>query len=368
MAKTNVTKRTKRKKRQSRSRPKAAQALALLRPEASTKEIIKRLQSIGAISGTRPSVIFDHWLEIVDATLEALPDQVKAVLQTGQLAPDPPEVAEVFERVRTYYDDDRLGPDRCRRIWQNFSEAFAYLLAGAAPGLWGQIDYGQIGPDLVGHIYQIYANLDPSWQAQYMTPWSVAMLMSGLTIQNGEAEVHQRLKQALTHPDNHLGAAMLLTSLAIPDDEPDQAWDWFITRVVPAAMPFYEPIRFLEPAIGSGRLMLAAAARFPQWAVAGRLVIFAGQDVDFSCILMSRINSKLYGLNGYALRLTAAVAEGLEARQQPAENRPPVSMAEALVTAKQVAQETAPADANENRLSFEQLFRSAVLDMPSGKT
>jgi hypothetical protein len=366
MAKPGVTKRTKRKKRHSRS---ASKALDLLRPEESTKEIIKRLQSIGAIAGTRPSVVFDHWLEIVDATLEALPDQVKAVLQTGQLAPDPPEVAEVFERVRAYYDDDRLGIDRCRRIWQNFSEAFAYLLASAAPGLWGEVNYGQIGPDLVGHIYQIYANLDPSWQAQYMSPWPVAQLMAALTIQNGEAQVHQRLKQALTHPDNHLGAAVLMTSLAIPDDEPDQAWDWFITRVVPAALPFYVPIRFLEPAIGSGRLMLAAAARFPQWAVAGRLVTFAGQDVDFSAILMSRINSKLYGLNGYALKLTAAVAEGLEARQQPAENLPPISMAEALVTTKHVVQVTAaPTALSEDRLSFERLFRTAVLDMPAAET
>lgn len=339
-----------------------SQALDRLRAEDYTQEIIKRFRTIGAISGTRPSVIFDQWLEIVDATLEALPDQCKALLRTGQLVPDPPAVADVFERVRVHYDDDRLGADRCGRVWQNFSEAFAYLLASAAPGLWSQANYGQIGPDLVGHIYESYANGEPSWQAQYMTPWPVAMLMSGLTIQNGETEVHQRLKQALTHPDNHLGAAMLLTSLAIPEGEADQAWDWFINHVVPAAIPFYEPIRFQEPAIGSGRLMLAAASRFPQWAVVRGLVIFAGQDVDFSCILMSRINSKLYGLNGYAMKLTATVAEGLAARPSQTDPPQPLSMTDALDTAKQVYQESiSPSSAVDDRLTFEQLFRAAIL-------
>jgi hypothetical protein len=54
----------------------------------------------------------------------------------------------------------------------------------------------------------------------------------------------------------------------------------FFTRVIPAALPYYEPILFQEPCIGSGVQMLAAASQYPEWAVKLNLVRFYGQAVE----------------------------------------------------------------------------------------
>ncbi len=39
-----------------------------------------------------------------------------------------------------------------------------------------------------------------------------------------ERMVYDRVKEALCHPDNVLGAAVLLASLAIPEDEPERSF------------------------------------------------------------------------------------------------------------------------------------------------
>jgi hypothetical protein len=55
-------------------------------------------------------------------------------------------------------------------------------------------DHGSIsGPDVLGSTYTNWANLDPSWQAQFFTPYNVALLMAKMTIMNGEREIHDRL-------------------------------------------------------------------------------------------------------------------------------------------------------------------------------
>ena len=115
------------------------------------------------------------------------------------------------------------------------------------------------------------------------------------------------LKQALTHEENILGAAVLLTSLAIDDTQ--ESRDWFLNRVIPAALPYYQPITVSDPCVGSGVMLLAAASQFPTWAVHANLVQFFGQDIDPTCVKMSRINGQLYGLNGYACHLTQSFAE-----------------------------------------------------------
>lgn len=54
--------------------------------------------------------------------------------------------------------------------------------------------------------------------------------------------------------------------------------------------------------------MLLAAARvlsemMPEWVLQRGLVGFYGQDIDYRCTLMARINLALYGLNGNAVFL-----------------------------------------------------------------
>jgi hypothetical protein len=150
-----------------------------------TQAIVKRLEQAGRYSNRRPDRLFDDWTRIVDVTLDALPDQLKAVAQTGRLAPDPPETAEVFNQVRARYDFPQ-NPAARRKVWDAFTEAFALLLESAEPGLWGpgsygDFDVGYMGPDILGHIYTVYATPNRA-KAQIFTPWNVALLLGRLTI------------------------------------------------------------------------------------------------------------------------------------------------------------------------------------------
>lgn len=286
-------------------------------------EIVKCLARVTAVSGCGPAIVFNDWTRVVEASLEALPNHLRSIARTGRWAEDTPQAAEVFAQVRARYARG-ANLSAHQRVRESFGQALALLLESAAPGLWQYADFdvGYMGPDVIGQAYMDFANYDPKWSAQYWTPWNVALLASSLLIPQGARDVHDRLKQALTHPDNHLGAAVLLASLAIPEEDPNLHWEWFLTRVIPAAMPFYTPISFCEPAIGSGVMMLAAACRFPEWAVIRQLVTFSGQDSDPTCVRMAHINAMLYGLNGYALKLAEAVGEVLEAQASPEQPAP----------------------------------------------
>lgn len=162
-----------------------------------TQEIVKCLEQAHRASGQRPYTVFDDWTRIVEASLTALPDQLKSVASTGRFGPDTPETGEVFKQVRVRYESAHY-PAAHRKVWNSFARAFALLLHSAEPGLWGQHGYGQfdcgyMGPDVLGHVYATYANSDPSWAAQYWTPWNVALLMSALVITDGEREVYDRI-------------------------------------------------------------------------------------------------------------------------------------------------------------------------------
>lgn len=198
-----------------------------------------------------------------------------------------------------------------------------------------------------------------------LTPWNVALLLADVALGTGsERQIHDRLKQALCHPDNHLGAALLLAGLAIPADEPAAAQDYFFNRLIPAALEFYEPLTVSEPAIGTGVLVMACASVLPAWAVQFALVRFVGGDIDPVMVAASRTACRLYGLNGYALELEAAVAEALTAYQErtgtPAQLISPAQVIQA------VYQNGDPPAATSGQTgpSFEQMYRAAARPQP----
>ncbi|MCK6623704.1 MAG: hypothetical protein DPW09_02085 [Anaerolineae bacterium] len=147
------------------------------------KEIIKRLEKIYSLTGARPSLIFDDWLSIAEATLAALPNQVKAVGATGWFAEDSLEVKAVFDGVRARYQNT-YNPESATVVWECFGEAFSLLLESSEElSLWGRgsDEPGYSGPDILGAVYLKYASYDPSWAAQYFTPWDVeAKFSAGL--------------------------------------------------------------------------------------------------------------------------------------------------------------------------------------------
>ncbi|MCP4361177.1 MAG: hypothetical protein GY796_24480, partial [Chloroflexi bacterium] len=320
-----------------------------------------------AISGVQSLQVFENFVDLAEATLTALPEQVKAVGATGRFAADPPETAETFARIRRHYENGWLGADRCERVWPYFGEAFALLLEATAPGLWGEPNSLNIagplsGPDILGYLYQTWANGSRAANGAIYSPWPVARLMAELTLgQNGERLVYDRLKEALCHPDNILGAAVLLAGLVVPEDEPGAMRDYFITRVVPACGEFFKPVSVCDPAIGSSILNLAAASIMPEWMVKMGLIIFAGQDISRIAVSVSRVQAKAYGLNGYALQLEAAVLEALQARQQAIEQPSILPQSPTQIIRDVYQNEHAPPMINGTGPSFEQMFKAAAI-------
>jgi hypothetical protein len=160
------------------------------------------------------------------------------------------------------------------------------------------------------------------------------------------------LKQACQHPDNILAQATLLAGLAI--DDPQEAREWFFSRVLPAAWPTYQPLRVGDPAgCGSGVLLLAAAACFPEWAVRCGGVVFEGIDIDVQCVRMAKINCNLYGLNGFYLQF----AEALQALTHTARLELPKSSTEAYRQAVTTYNHKSPQSAPGASPTFADLFK-----------
>lgn len=275
------------------------------------REIIKQLSQITTVSGHGAAIIFDDWTQLVQTSLEALPRHLEAIATTGHWAEDTPETAEVFARIRSRYEKT-YSSSAPQQVWDSFGQAFALLLESVAPGLWS-FDYhnGSVGPDVLGQVFMEFAQPNLH-QGQFLTPWPVVLMMSELNA-GGKTLVYDRLKQACRHPDNILAQTALLTGLVIED--PTQARKWFMTRVVPFALPHFEIVKVCDPCVGSGRMLLGMATQFEPWMVQAGLVQFYGQDIDPVMVRLSNINCRLFGLNGYALQLAEAMHEVRAVRQ-----------------------------------------------------
>ncbi|MCB0192594.1 MAG: hypothetical protein KDJ65_11680 [Anaerolineae bacterium] len=320
------------------------------------QKISRCLEKVSRASGYHPPVVFQDWLQVVEACLDTLPAHLTALVESGRLAEDPLAIAQTFSQLRFRYPpkSDNTSQD----VWSLFSQAFALLLDSAAPGLWAYTD-DQLGPDVLGQIYQTYVYPPgPSrWNAAYYTPWTLARTLACLNISDGARLVHERLKQACQHPDNILAQATLLTGLTI--DDPQEARTWFFNYVLPASFPHYTPIRVGDPAgVGSGVLLLAAATAFPDWAVLLNLVTFSGVDNDPIAVKMARINCALYGLNGYFLKFVPAL-QTLYANEH-ASVLPPRSPTEAYQQAVNIYKQRHPTNPPPLSPSFEELFKQTT--------
>ena len=61
---------------------------------------------------------------------------------------------------------------------------------------------------------------------------------------------------------------------------------------------FDDPVRVLDPACGSGVMLLAGAATLPPAWVERGLARFVGVDIDPTCAAIARLNLRIHGLRG----------------------------------------------------------------------
>jgi len=238
------------------------------------KTIEKALTQVEAVSGNRLHRVFEDWLELTEASLRESGRIQQAALQ-NEPHTDSEETQKTFERLRAVYPPER-------GCFHRFSEALGALLSSAADGY----------QDVVGSAYRA-CGWPSKGAGQYFTPWNVARVMAHMTMGNVSDEVNKRLKEAIGK--SPLATGMLLAGVAIPKEA---ALSYMVARVIPHALEHYDPVTVYEPCIGSGIMFLAAASVVPHWMIQMGLVQFYGQDVDFTCVRMAKINSMLYGLSG----------------------------------------------------------------------
>ncbi|MBX0330024.1 hypothetical protein K2Z83_20355 [Oscillochloris sp. ZM17-4] len=270
------------------------------------------LEAIGNRLGVRPYQFFWDWLIIVDLSLKHLPGHVANARKTGQSVPFPPgtpqEEIDEWNAVWPRYGSN----DNQQFVYDKFREAFHALLDAAADGIF----------DYVGHLYMNMQLGDSKYKAQYFTPMSVASLMAQMT--QPAANVYEHIYQALTHPDNAAGQALLFASMVFSlqpregneaEDAPvveaiaGGAEEFFFQKLLPAALPYYEVVEVNDCAVGSGVMLLAAAGCVPVWMNDLGLIRYSGMDVDAFCVRMASINLRLFGLNGYAMECWIAAQD-----------------------------------------------------------
>ena len=148
--------------------------------------------------------------------------------------------------------------------------------------------------------------------ARYFSPFNIAKLMAEMSLLEGE--VRKAVLAALEDERNEAGRILrFMLPIAAAMSEPGQREFWH-TKVLPAALPYIKPVPFIDPSCGSGVMILAASTSVPGWANKLGVVAYYGIDLDPFCVLMTRVQCMLYGLNGYVANLELSLFEALETR------------------------------------------------------
>lgn len=243
--------------------------------------IAKALQEAADGRGLRLSDVWSDWLFITEASLRMMPVHAQSLHDTGEIAQDPPEIAEDWQWIQGKYADD----------FQHLCDAYSLLLETATP-------IGSEPPeiyDLLGPLYMEVGN--PSISAgQFFTPWEMCVTIAKTIMADAPALVYQRIEQALQHDPMHAIMMSGRTGWITPE-----IGEYVAENLLPTVWSHYEPVGVHDPCVGSGGMLLAAAAEFPRWMVRLGLVQFSGQDLSRDCTRMTQINMMLYGLNGWSL-------------------------------------------------------------------
>lgn len=184
-----------------------------------------------------------------------------------------------------------------------FAEAFAVLLntTHAQPLDDGFYFDAVYGPDIIGGVYmEMLTGRSNKWNynAQYFTPWGVALMMAKMQAHDGqiEEEFYRQLR-AVVDDDPLLQALTLASGLCgqLPEDN-GGAFQFWLEKCWHQIQPKLTPLRVSDCCVGSGIMLLAFAACHPLWLSQIGFIQYFGQDIDALCVEMCRLNLRLYGI------------------------------------------------------------------------
>jgi hypothetical protein len=177
-------------------------------------------------------------------------------------------------------------------VFELLAQGFAYLVEATMDES-GSLTY----TDVLGETYMEFVQHGGSGPlGQYFTPQHVTKLMAAITMSEVDALVKQRIREALEKSPE--AQVMGLVSSVLPDPVEGGGTTW--RYLLPLLAPYYQPVLVLDPCVGSGRMLLAAAEAAPRVYTDLGLIQFYGMDIDPTCVQMTRINTMLYGLNGWS--------------------------------------------------------------------
>ena len=294
-------------------RPAHPPAPGEVTPQAVT-EIVESLFRVCRTAKIESFICRCDWLGMLAPALQLYPDNALSLAATGHFIEDPPAVKEHYRRARErYLRATEKYPAAYREMQEAFSLTTALLQAAAGAGIWPYAGQTAVNPDLIGQVFLAVTNPDPSWWP-YFPAWADALAAAQAAIPDGHELIMEVLLQGhLVYRDT--------APAPILNPEPGEQFEQWYAEV----LPFCEPVVIGPQLIHSSAEMLAAATRFPPWAVASGLVYFHPETAHPLLAQMNQINSHLYGLNGYDLKLAQTAVEILEIRQQQARRaaRPP---------------------------------------------
>jgi hypothetical protein len=272
-------------------------------PEPTAKELMKALEQCFKMGkGRRHTEVFSDWLAVTEASMRMAPAQISSLRLNGEVLEYPEPIKELWQRVNKWY-----GPE----IFMPFREAMQVLWEHAS-----SLPHKE-WTDILGPTYmEIGANKDAG---QFFTPMSVARMMAMMQVDEGL--VYERIREALgpgfDYSDRR-GMWDALVNMVIADKMRQAGKGALLESElqIPADTPSFPYITVMDPAVGSGVMLVGAASCFPRWAVEMGLVQFYGMDIDIDCTRMAQINCYLYGLNGYGLQMLGAIGSSYYPRDE----------------------------------------------------
>ena len=263
------------------------------------KELCAMLQKTFDAYG--PVELFRGFVDACNLALEELPCHLHYAVTRESIVPED-------SKARWEKTTGRFSPQTLEAFAHGFGVLLEACQFGPDPASTDSIG----GPDVIGSVYMdLFSGRSNKWNynAQYFTPWNISLMMAKMQAGNLVAEFHAKVKR-IVQEDPLLQAMTFSTAIVsqAPDDHGD-SFAWWLQKACPLIKPKIQPIKVIDPCVGSGIMLLAFAACHPLWLSQIGYIQYYGIDIDPLCVEMCKLNMRLYGLD--ALQITPATAAKL---------------------------------------------------------